>query len=157
MHDNVRALIESLELQPHPEGGWYRETHRAPARVNPVDGRGERAALTVIWFLLAEGERSRWHRVRSDEVWLYCEGDPLTLFEADAQRGAPAPSRAQLESVREHTLGPRTANGSPVHVIPANAWQAARTTGAYTLVSCIVAPGFDFADFEMVARHDANP
>jgi predicted cupin superfamily sugar epimerase len=139
MPSRAEALIQLLELQPHPEGGAYREIHRAEAQVQPADDRPPRSALTVIYFLLRAGEESRWHRVLSDEAWCWLEGDPLELFEA-ADPGDPS---------QRWRLGPVSAEQTPVRVVPRGAWQAARTTGAYTLVSCAVGPGFDFADFTL--------
>lgn len=136
-------LVRSLGLAPHPEGGFYREIWRSAARVAPVDRRGERAALTSIYFLLPAGSVSRWHRVRSDELWHHCEGAPLELWLAQ-------PDTFELRTLR---LGPLDGEQAPVHGVPAGAWQAARSTGAYTLVSCSVGPGFEFADFELLADH----
>jgi uncharacterized protein len=125
---------------PHPEGGYFREVYRSPTRVQPADGRAARSSLTTIYFLLVSGEVSRWHRVASDEVWHYYEGDPLELWSADAG----------FNDVTRHQLG-RVGDGMrPVHVITAGEWQAARTIGSYTLVGCTVGPGFDFSDFEML-------
>ena len=138
--DRVTQLIEQLRLQPHPEGGHYREIVRTPAAVQPDDGRGSRTALTSIYFLLAAGERSRWHRLRSDEVWHFIEGEPLELFRFTDPKG----------SVERVVLGPVAEGTQPVATVPAGAWQAARSTGAYTLVSCDVAPGFEFADFQLL-------
>lgn len=140
MNQRPQSLISSLGLEPHPEGGWFRETFRSEARVSPADGRGQRSALTIIWFLLTDSDVSRWHRVRSDEVWQFCEGSPLVLLQSDDT----------FESIAEHRLGPLGAQTRPTHVVPGSAWQAARTTGEYTLASCIVAPGFEFDDFTML-------
>lgn len=140
MHPRADALIGELGLAPHPEGGWYREVHRSAALVTPADGRGERRALTVIYFLLAEGQVSRWHRVVSDEAWHYHEGDRLELSIASAPDAADKVT---------FVLGPADAGGEPVRVVPAGQWQMARSTGAFTLVSCSVGPGFEFADFKM--------
>lgn len=140
---------ELLDLQRHPEGGWYRETWRAGPESEPADYPGPRAAATAIYFLLGPGEESRWHRVRSDEVWLWHSGGPLTLLDGgDAER--PGAGTAV-------TLGPDLAAGQvPQHVIAGGRWQAARPAGdAEALVSCVVAPGFDFADFELLPRDDA--
>ena len=139
-------LIELLDLRPHPEGGHFGEVYRSEARVQPLDGRAQRAALTTIYFLLAAGEFSCWHRVASDEVWHFYEGDPLELFTADAI----------FESVNRQILGTPAANRRPVHVVEADQWQAARSTGAYTLVGCSVAPGFEFSDFEMLREQAAD-
>ena len=134
-------LIEALALAPHPEGGFYREIWRAPQGVAPNDRRGARSALTAIYFLLPAGAVSRWHRVRSDEIWHHYEGAPLELLlvPSDALR---------LERVR---LGPLAEGQAPVRCVPARRWQAARSLGAYTLVGCTVGPGFEFADFELLS------
>ena len=123
---------------PHPEGGFYRELYRSSSQVQPADDRPARAALTTIYFLLAEGMHSRWHRVASDEVWHLYEGGPLDLFQAPADGSA----------IQRIVLGPASASGGPVHVVPAGYWQAARASHCdYALVGCTVGPGFDFADF----------
>jgi uncharacterized protein len=129
-------IIARLALKPHPEGGHYRETFRDPHG----DAAG-RAFSTAIYFLLARGERSHWHRIDAVEVWHYYAGDALTLQIADD---------AGQRSIR---LGPNLAAGElPQAVVPRHAWQAAETTGDWTLVGCTVAPGFDFAKFELAAR-----
>lgn len=138
----ARERIEQLRLAPHPEGGFYREVFRSSACVEPSDGRGRRAALTVIHFLLPDGGHSRWHVVGSDEQWTWLEGEPLELF-------VLAPVARAVERVR---LGPAAAGCVPTHVVPAGAWQAARPGGGFAFVTCTVAPGFDFADFRMVAE-----
>lgn len=128
----ARAIIAKLGLQPHPEGGWYRETWRGPDR----EGR---ASGTAILFLLQKGERSHWHRVDADEIWLWHAGAPLALH---------------MGSDRAATfrLGPDVLAGdSPQIVVPAGHWQAAETLGAFTLVSCTVSPGFRFEGFELAA------
>ena len=131
---SASEIIRKLELAPHPEGGWYRETWAAPA--------ADRAHATAILFLLQDGERSHWHRVDADEVWLWHAGAPLTLLRAETDAG-PAEAIA---------LGPDVLGGeAPQSVIPAGWWQAAATTGAYSLVSCVVAPGFRFEGFELAA------
>jgi uncharacterized protein len=140
MDERAGELISSLGLVPHPEGGHFREVYRSASGVRPDDGRPVRSALTTIFFLLARGEVSRWHRVASDEAWHHYEGAPLELFTADREFG----------EVTRRVLGPVGTGAGPVHVVPAGAWQAARSLGAYTLVGCTVGPGFDFADFEML-------
>ena len=150
MHPRAAELIATLDLRPHPEGGFYREVFRSASTVELADGRGARAALTTIYFLLSEGAHSRWHRVSSDEVWHLYEGGPLELLELDASAGHLA----------RRLLAPAgTAGGAPVHTVAAGRWQAARPLGAYALVGCTVGPGFDFADFSMMsddaARADA--
>jgi uncharacterized protein len=152
---------ELLDLAPHPEGGWYRETWRAGPESEPDGYPGQRAAATVIYFLLRPGEESRWHRVRSDEVWLWHSGGPLVLLDggtgdrpATEAAGTEAAGEAQEAAGEARTvlLGPNLAVGHvPQHVIPGGHWQAARPAGdAEVLVSCVVAPGFDFADFELL-------
>ncbi len=126
-------IIARLELKPHPEGGHYRETFRDSRR--DVDGR---SASTAIYFLLARGERSHWHRIDATEVWHHYAGSALNLRIAD--------------DVGQHCirLGPDLAAGElPQATVPAQAWQAAESTGDWTLVGCTVAPGFDFAKFEL--------
>jgi predicted cupin superfamily sugar epimerase len=139
----ANELIRTLGLQQHPEGGWYREIHRSTQGVHPDDRRGPRSALTLIYFLLEESGHSRWHRVTSDETWQHVEGAPLELFRID-----PA-----LQESERIVVGPLADGGHPAFVIPAGHWQAARSTGGYTLVCCAVGPGFDFADFAMLADH----
>lgn len=140
----ARQLIEQLQLQPHPEGGWYREVFRSPSQVIPQDGRPARNALTSIYFLLEAAQHSRWHCVLSDEVWVHLEGAPLDLWTWDSVNG-------QLCSI---ALGPVSTATTPQHVVAAGLWQAARpqagTATAYTLAACMVGPGFDFSDFRMM-------
>jgi predicted cupin superfamily sugar epimerase len=146
MDARAAHLIASLSLTPHPEGGYFREVYRSASRVQTTDGRGERAAVTTIDFLLVEGQVSRWHRVASDEAWHYYEGASLELLTADERFET-------IERIRVGAVGPVGPvddDRQAVHVVPARRWQAARSLGAYTLVGCTVAPGFDFADFEML-------
>jgi uncharacterized protein len=133
------ALVERLGLAPHPEGGWYREIHRSAERI--ATSRGERSALTTIYYLLEQQQLSRWHVVTSDEVWHFYAGAPLELF-------LYAPG---VRAFQQHKLGPPTGNQQPVGIVAAGVWQAARSTGAWSLVGCNVGPGFDFADFQFVA------
>jgi len=129
-------IIRTLGLKPHPEGGHFLETHRDVCK----DGR---AASTAIYYLLARGERSHWHRVDAAEVWHYYAGSALQLEIAASGHGP-------IERV---TLGADLAAGErPQAVVPAHAWQAAHSTGDWTLVGCTVAPGFDFAKFEMAPK-----
>ena len=142
MHPRAAGLIASLELRPHPEGGFYREIYRSPLQVTPADARSPRAALTTIYFLLPAGSASRWHRVMSDEVWHLYEGGPLELLELGASG----------HGLVRHRLGPFSPDSSaPVCIIPAGRWQAARSLGDYAFVGCTVGPGFDFADFRLLA------
>jgi uncharacterized protein len=142
MHPRVAELITALGLQPHPEGGFYRQIFRSAVQVTPMDRRGPRAALTTIYFLLPEGTFSRWHQVASDEVWHLCEGGPLELLELDASG----------QSVLRHRLG-RVGSGTdaPIYTIGAGIWQAARPLGEYAFAACTVGPGFDWADFRLLA------
>ncbi len=137
---NAGALIEQLDLQPHPEGGWYKETWKGPAR---EDGR---AGGTAILFLLQAGERSHWHTVDAEEMWLWQGGDPLTLRIAPGDEGP-------VEAIR---LGGDVAAGERLQgFVPTMAWQAAEALApdegahGYSLVSCVVVPGFDFAGFTL--------
>jgi predicted cupin superfamily sugar epimerase len=143
--DRAASLIAMLNLIPHPEGGYYGELYRSSAVVHPTDGRGPRPALTTIYFLLAGDTVSRWHRVHSDEVWHFYEGAPLNLWVA-----SPA-----LDRVEEHQIGSLDGSRRPVGTVPAGWWQAARSTGTYTLVGCTVGPGFDFSDFVLAADHSS--
>lgn len=132
---SAAQIIQMLSLAPHPEGGHYRETFRDP---RTVDGAG-RSASTAIYFLLQAGEVSRWHRVDAAEIWHYYAGAPLELTIAEA--GQP---RKLL------TVGTDLATGQrPQAVVPAHAWQTARSLGEWTLVGCSVAPAFEFAGFEI--------
>ena len=139
MHPRAAELIRTLRLQPHPEGGHYREIYRSTARVQRLADGADRAALTTIYYLLTSGERSRWHRVQSDEVWHFYEGAALRLK-----------SSPDLQEINSHILGTAGSRAVPVHVIPAGMWQSAVPLGAYVLVGCTVGPGFDFTDFEML-------
>lgn len=141
----VDALIDQLDLAPHPEGGFFREIFRSDSSVQPADSRSERSALTTIYFLLARGQHSRWHRVASDEVWHFYEGDPLELHWVgpDGRVGA---SSLSADPGHERVV-----------VIPAGYWQAARPSGEFALVGCTVGPGFDFEDFEMMEEPGRLP
>jgi predicted cupin superfamily sugar epimerase len=134
-------LIATLGLAPHPEGGWFREIFRSRRMVRTDDGRSERWAATTIYYLLTSGEVSRLHRVASDELWHFYEGAPIDLH---VLNGAASEHRTWA-------LGPVGATSAPARVVPAGAWQAARTTGEYTLVGCTVAPGFEFSDFRLMS------
>ena len=138
-------LARALDLEPHPEGGWFKETWRSSIRIAPSEYDGTRASATAIYFVLGPGEESRWHRVRSAELWLWHAGAPLSLALGGAG-AAPAPGGEVVE------LGPDLAAGQrPQAVVPAGTWQSARPVGAGdVLVSCVVSPGFEFADFELL-------
>jgi uncharacterized protein len=136
MADTAADIIRLLGLKPHPEGGHFVETHR-DAR---ADGR---AHSTAIYFLLARGERSHWHRVDAAEVWHYYAGSALRLELAASSHGP----------IEHLVLGPDLAAGErPQVVVPAHAWQAAESLGDWTLVGCTVAPGFEFAGFELAPK-----
>jgi predicted cupin superfamily sugar epimerase len=135
---SAAEIIRLLDLEPHPEGGHYRQTFRDARTVD-----GERAASTAIYFLLARGERSHWHKVDAVEAWHYHAGAPLALMVA-ADPGGP---------VQSITLGPDLAAGErPQAIVPAHAWQAAHSLGDWTLVGCTVAPGFEFKGFELAPQ-----
>lgn len=127
-------IIARLGLEPHPEGGHYRQTWVSDHK----DAKG-RPTGTCIYFLLKAGERSHWHRVDATEIWLWHAGAPLILSLAETEAG-PA---------RDRLLTPELARGAPQIIVPAHHWQAARSTGAYTLVSCTVSPGFRFDGFDL--------
>ena len=128
-------IIHKLDLKPHPEGGHYRETFRD---THQIDGR---AASTAILFLLARGERSHWHRIDAVETWHYYAGASLTLQISDD------------EGQRSIKLGSDlAADEVPQAIVPPHAWQAAESNGDWTLVGCTVAPGFEFAKFELAPK-----
>jgi predicted cupin superfamily sugar epimerase len=130
-------VIRLLDLKPHPEGGHFRETFRDTRLVED-----DRAASTAIYFLLARGERSHWHRVDAVEMWHWHAGAPLELEIAKGE--------GRIERV---TLGTNLTSGQrPQAVVPAHAWQAAQTLGDWTLCGCTVAPGFEFKHFELAPQ-----
>ncbi len=131
----IQALIEQYQLMPHPEGGYFKETYRSPHLVkSPVNGAA-RAGVTQIYFLLGRGDVSRLHKVLHEEIWHFYQGAPLRLIDMDGNNS------------QEIMLGEA---GNYHHVIPAGNYQAAESTGDYSLVGCTVAPGFDFADFSFL-------
>ena len=142
MHQRATELITQLQLERHPEGGYYREIFRSSDLVTPADGRGPRAALTTIYFLLPAGTISRWHRVTSDEVWHLYEGGPLEVLSVD-----PEFSTLSRHKLEQH---------APVCTVAASRWQAARTIGDYALCGCTVGPGFDFEDFTILGNDAAS-
>ncbi|MEH6629908.1 MAG: cupin domain-containing protein [Halopseudomonas aestusnigri] len=139
MNQTAREIIDKLELQPHPEGGWYKETYRH----KPEDGaRGDQ---TAIFFLLEKGQSSHWHRIDAVEMWHWYAGSPLVLKSHDGKQ--------------EHvvTLGPDVLLGqTPQFVIPEQHWQAAISNEGWALVGCTVAPAFEFDGFEL-AEPDWDP
>uniref|UniRef100_Q3ATW2 DUF985 domain-containing protein n=1 Tax=Chlorobium chlorochromatii (strain CaD3) TaxID=340177 RepID=Q3ATW2_CHLCH len=159
--DNALHWINCLQLQPHPEGGYYRETYRSSGNYSFSDSapqtsestffQGERSYATAIYYLLQSGERSRLHRIHSDELWFYHAGAPLTVH-IFPETGEPSC----------FTLGLDVAQGEvPQAWVPAGAWFGASgaslknaSVDDYALVSCVVAPGFDFRDFTFADRHE---
>ncbi|PLZ03352.1 hypothetical protein CY652_05970 [Burkholderia sp. WAC0059] len=138
-------LIRRFGLEPHPEGGFYRETYRAGLRVlreRAGAEDGTRAASTAIYFLLCDGAHSNWHRIRSDEVWHFYAGAPLEVHAIDA---AGALTTHRLGNALEH------ADATFQAVVPAGCWFAARCCdpATFALVGCTVAPGFEFSEFEL--------
>ena len=126
-------IIARLNLAPHPEGGHYRQTWAASNAGRPTG--------TCIYFLLKAGEASHWHKVDATEIWLYHAGAPLVLSMSDTDTGPAA----------DHLLTPDLNAGAPQIIVPENHWQASRTTGDFTLVSCTVSPGFSFDGFTLAA------
>ena len=125
------AIIKHLDLQPHPEGGWYRQTH--------IDDAKPRAHGTCIYFLLKAGESSHWHKVDATEIWHYYAGAPLILSLSKTDAGPAS----------EHLLTPDLTEGAPQLIVPIHHWQKAKTNGAFTLVGCTVSPGFSFDGFTL--------
>ena len=128
---NAQQIIDHLDLSPHPEGGYYRQTWVA-------DGPG-RPSGTCIYFLLKAGQKSHWHKVDATEIWLYHSGAPLILSLSPSDQG-PA---------QDHLLTPDLSQGAPQIIVPKDHWQAAQSTGDWTLVSCTVSPGFQFEGFTL--------
>jgi predicted cupin superfamily sugar epimerase len=136
-HLSAREIIRLLELQPHPEGGHFRETFRDPE----TDANG-RSVGTAIYYLLEAGEVSEWHRCDASEFWHYYAGAPMVITISPNGHDAAA-----------HHLGPNLLTGQrPQILVPKNHWQSATSLGAWTLVGCTVSPGFEFAGFEMAPK-----
>ncbi len=152
-HRSAAQWIEDLQLIPHPEGGYYREVYRAAGQLGqdslPQGMEGSRSYATAIYYLLEAGEVSRFHRIKSDELWFYHSGAPLELV-----------SLTKSGSVESKFLGPDLEAGQQLQLrIPANLWFGARLPphfSNYSLVSCVVTPGFDFADFQLAAPEDVE-
>jgi predicted cupin superfamily sugar epimerase len=140
----AQSIVSKLHLQPHPEGGWYSEVYRSTHRV--ISENQHRSAMTSIYFLLEEGEVSRWHCVDADEAWHFYEGSQLELLIAP-------PDFSTIEII---TLGEVWDGETPVHVVPAGWWQAARSTGSFSLVGCTVAPGFEFSGFRFLNESETE-
>lgn len=132
---SAEDIIRHLQLAPHPEGGWYRQTW--------TGNEAPRASGTCIYFLLKAGERSHWHRVDATEIWHFYAGSPLSLRIAETDAGPAV----------EHRLGPDLSAGQmPQIIVPADHWQAAEASESWTLVGCTVSPGFRFEGFELAAQ-----
>jgi predicted cupin superfamily sugar epimerase len=140
MNPRASELINLLDLEPYPEGGYFRQVFRSSHLVHLPDNQEERRALTTIYYLLVAGEHETWHRVSSDEVWHYHEGATLELYWTEP--GAEECTRCLLGEVG--------GVNSPVAVVPGGCWQMARTTGEYTLVGCTVGPGFEYEDYTLL-------
>ena len=140
MEKKISEIIKQFKLIPHPEGGWFREILRSENFVIRKDGE-KRNNITGIYYLLRKNEMSTWHRVNSaDEIWIYLGGAPLNLWCLDD-------GNKELKKFRIDS-------NNPIEMIPSGYWQAAKSSGAFTLASCCVGPGFDFSDFEMLRNLD---
>ena len=142
MQNSFQEMVSRWQLEPHPEGGWYRELQRSAITVQRPDG-SHRSAITTVLFLLCADEISRWHCVHgADEIWTFLDGAPLCLLmHPDSER--------KTESCLLH-------RENPVACVPAGVWMAARSEGDFSLVSCCVGPGFSFNDFEMLRHVDPS-
>jgi len=143
----VEKLVKNLGLQPHPEGGFYKETYRSSGKINfdgELDIKGERNYSTAIYFLLVRDSFSAWHRIKQDEVWHFYEGSPVRVH-------CISPNG----DYQYFDLGPDFDSGqAPQYMVPGGSWFASETLGDYSLVGCTVAPGFDFEDFELANRKE---
>ncbi len=138
------SLAEALDLGPHPEGGWFRETYRSAVEFEPDGYDGSRAAATAIYYVLQPGESSRWHIVASDELWLWHRGGPLEISLGGSE---PSPTRDPYRVLLGNDVD---AGQQPQVLVPAGVWQSARpASDEDVLVTCVVAPGFDLADFRL--------
>jgi len=146
---SAEELAKSLNLLPHPEGGWYRETHRSDLMVATKDSPTPRTACTVIYFLLAHGQQNHWHRIDSDELWLWHAGGDMEI--------SIAPQDAPIGHVTTQRIGSNPDEGVfPQAFVKVGSWQSARSLGNWSLVSCIVAPGFEWSGF-ILAPTGWNP
>ena len=137
----IKELIALHRMRPHPEGCFFVEVFRSENQVDPQDDRSKRSAITAILFLMPAGDISRFHRVRSDEVWSHLEGAPVRQISLSPD----------LDEMNGFELSSSN-DGQPLRVIPADWWQASVSMGSFSLVSCTVGPGFDFDDFEMACN-----
>ena len=142
MEKKSTEIIKQFKLIPHPEGGWFREIMRSKSYVIRQDGE-KRNNITGIYYMLRKNEISTWHRVNyADEIWIYLKGAPLNLWCLDD-------GNKKLRKLRIDS-------NNPIEMIPSGYWQAAKSSGAFTLASCFVGPGFDFSDFEMLRNLDPS-
>ena len=142
MEKKSSEIIKQFKLLPHPEGGWFKEILRSESHVTREDGE-RRNNITGIYYMLRKNEISTWHRVISaDEIWIHLKGAPLNLWCLD--NGNKELRRLRIDS------------NNPIEIIPSGNWQAASSSGVFTLVSCCVGPGFDFSDFEMLRNLDPS-
>ncbi|MBN1478708.1 cupin domain-containing protein [candidate division KSB1 bacterium] len=139
-------IIKLLKLEVHPEGGCFNEVFRSDLIIHSPRVRARRHAMTDIYFLLTDGQFSRFHRVHHDELWNFYEGSPLQLYDYD-------PTADVLHTI---ILGPLSDSNTYKYVVSADHWQAATPTGQYSLVGCTVAPGFDFRDFTLLKRNSSD-
>ncbi len=136
---NAKYWVENLDLLPHPEGGFYKEVYRSGESFQPYDFDGERNYSTSIYFLLEKGNVSHFHRIKSDEIWYYHGGDALSVFVIH--------KNGELEELK---IGPNPDQGEVLQaVVPSGTIFGSKSSGAYSLVGCMVSPGFDFKDFEL--------
>ncbi len=143
MNPRISELIDLLNLEPHLGGGALRQFFQAPHLIYLPGCQEARRAMTAAYYLLASGEFDCWHRLAGDEVWNYCEGAPLELFQI----------KPGEEKFTRKLLGKIGDESRPVAVVPGGYWQMARTTGEYTLVVCTMGPGFEFEDYQQLKDH----
>lgn len=151
---NARYWIEKLGLKEHPEGGYFKETFRSDMNLY-VKGRGRRSASTAIYYLLEKGQRSVFHRIKSDELWHFYAGSPLHLYVIDGKRRKSRGRKEERDAtiIAAVTLGPDPDSGQALQAaVRAGCWFAAESAGSYSLVGCTVAPGFDFDDWQVGSR-----
>ena len=136
---NAKYWIENLKLLAHPEGGYFKEVYRSSNSFYPKGFKGKRSYSTSIYFLIEEGNLSHFHRIKSDEIWYYHAGDPLSVFVIH--------KNGELKKLK---IGPNIDNGEVLQtVVPAGTIFGSKTAGKYSLVGCMVSPGFNFQDFEL--------
>lgn len=143
---SAQTYIQKFDMAPHPEGGYFKEIYRSDENIShhslPARFSGARSFSTAIYFLLEQGDKSHLHRIQSDEMWHFYAGDPLEIIQISPDGVL---ERVILENKTHFT-----------HIVPAGYWFGSRSQGAFSLVGCTVAPGFDFADFEMAKKADLS-